>query len=98
MNKPNEKDNASARLTLLQVLGLICPTAGRIMSNSDIFFAKETFNAKKNSKWLSMSLMVQPATVQVASQERWNASTQYHLQGPVPLPVIFPCARHRAAG
>ena len=36
VNKPNEKDNASARLTLLQVLGLICPTAGRIMSNSDI--------------------------------------------------------------
>ena len=28
VNKPNEKDNASARLTLLQVLGLICPTAG----------------------------------------------------------------------
>ena len=36
VNKPNEKDNASARLTLLQVLGLISPTAGRIMSNSDI--------------------------------------------------------------
>ena len=36
VNKPNEKDNASARLTLLQVLGLISPTAGRIMSKSDV--------------------------------------------------------------
>ena len=42
--------------------------------------------------------MVQPATVEVASQERWNASTQYHLQGLVPLPVMCPCARLRAAG
>ena len=36
VNKPNEKDNASARLALLQVLGLICPTAGFIMSNNDV--------------------------------------------------------------
>ena len=36
VNKPNEKDNASARLTLLQVLGLICPTAGFIMSKNDV--------------------------------------------------------------
>ena len=33
---PHEKDNASARLTLLQVLGLICPTAGFIMSKDDV--------------------------------------------------------------
>ena len=36
VNKPNEKDNASARLALLQVLGLICPTAGSIMSKNDV--------------------------------------------------------------
>ena len=36
VNMPNEKNNASARLTLLQVLGLICPTAGFIMSKDAV--------------------------------------------------------------